>query len=128
MIIEQMIDYNIMLSVAIPDPADLRNSLSNSSAFAKRTISNALRGGSASEKRRSTRSVEISYEDDDDSSSFFHVRGNKRKAERVVEIDSRSPESSFDRTNTFSNARDYRDRRKGSSGKFGSGSARKFRR
>ena len=108
------------------DPSDLRNSLSSSSAFVKRTLASALRD-SPSRKKRSTRSVEISYreeEENEDSSSFFHVRG-KRKVERVVELD--SPES-FDRTNPFSNARDWRERRKGSGGKFGGGSARKFRR
>ena len=112
------------------DPSDLRNSLSSSSAFVKRTLADALRRDSASPsgKKRSTRSVEISYreeEENEDSSSFFHVRG-KRKVERVVELDS---SESFDRTNPFSNARDsWKERRKGSGGKFGGGSARKFRR
>merc|ERR1712037_247776 len=86
------------------DPSDLRNSLSSSSAFVKRTLANALRdSASPSGKKRSTRSVEISYreeEENEDSSSFFHVRG-KRKVERVVELDTES----FDRTNPFSNAR-----------------------
>ena len=118
---------NASLLFYCSDPSDLRNSLSSSSsAFVKRTLASALRD-SPSGKKRSTRSVEISYreeEENEDSSSFFHVRG-KRKVERVVELD--SPES-FDRTNPFSNARDWRERRKGSGGKFGGGSARKFRR
>ena len=101
--------------------------MSSSSAFVKRTLANALRDSPSGKKKRSTRSVEISYreeEENEDSSSFFHVRG-KRKVERVVELD--SPES-FDRTNPFSNAREWKERRKGSGGKFGGGSARKFRR
>lgn len=126
------------------DPTDLRNSLnSSSSAFAKRTIADAL-GGSASSGKKAKRSVKVSYNEDDeneDSSSFFHVKG-KRKVERVVEIDTES----FDRTNPFSNARsrggrgstDEDTRRRGSTsrwkestkgtGKFKSGPVRKFRR
>ena len=121
-----MIIANASMLFYCLDPSDLRNSLSSSSAFVKRTLASALRD-SPSGKKRSTRSVEISYreeEENEDSSSFFHVRG-KRKVERVVELD--SPES-FDRTNPFSNARDWKERRKGSGGKFGGGSARKFRR
>ena len=122
-----MIIANASMLFYCLDPSDLRNSLSSSSAFVKRTLASALRRDSPSRKKRSTRSVEISYreeEENEDSSSFFHVRG-KRKVERVVELD--SPES-FDRTNPFSNARDWKERRKGSGGKFGGGSARKFRR
>ena len=122
----------------------MRNSLnSSSSAFAKRTIADAL-GGSASSGKKAKRSVKVSYNEDDeneDSSSFFHVKG-KRKVERVVEIDTES----FDRTNPFSNARsrggrgstDEDTRRRGSTsrwkestkgtGKFKSGPVRKFRR
>ena len=121
-----MIIANASILFYCSDPSDLRNSLSSSSAFVKRTLASALRD-SPSGKKRSTRSVEISYreeEENEDSSSFFHLRG-KRKVERVVELD--SPES-FDRTNPFSNARDWKERRKGSGGKFGGGSARKFRR
>ena len=114
------------------DPADLRNSLSSSSAFARRTISNALSdsGSRGKKEQQPRRSVEISYNEDDDSSSFFHAAAaarGRRRVERVVELDT---EESFDRTNPFSNARDWKGSRKGSSsGKFSSsGSARKFRR